>query len=118
MSALCHTSQAFWNGALELHLSFSLSTLSEQEPVLELFLFSFCHEPRYDTNTTGCVHPRFLSSRFELVDERIPPGIAGGQPVPKYVSIDDMSELAMYSLPPVQKISKRAASMDRKTDIP
>ena len=100
MSALCQTCQAFWNDEIVIRDAFQL----------DLSLFSvnvvyFC-EPRFDTDITVWIRPRFLSSRFELVDERLPLGIAGGQSVLKYVSTDDVSELTMYSLPPVRIFPK------------
>ena len=82
-------------------------------PVLFSVNVVFC-KPRFDTNITVWIRPRFLSSRFEFVHERLPLGIAGGQPVLKYVSTDDMAELTMYSLPPVRIFP---SVRDRETDM-
>jgi len=62
---------------------------------------SFC-ESHFDTDITVWIRPRLLSSGLEFVGKRFPFGVAGRQPVLEYVSMDDMTELTMYSLPPVR----------------
>lgn len=97
MSAMCQTFQTFWHHKIVVRNAFQLD-LCFPPMNMSVVLASVISS----TDITVWIGPRLLSSRFEVVDERLPLGIAGGQLVLEYVSIDDMSELTMYSLPPVR----------------
>lgn len=50
------------------------------------------------TDVTVWIRSGFFAGRFELINESLPLGVAGGQAVLERVSADDMAESTMYPL--------------------
>lgn len=96
---MCQTFQAFWNDEIVIRHAF-------QHDLFFLRQRHFC-EPRFDTDITVWIRPRLLSGGLELVGKCFPSRVAGRQPVLEYVSTGDMTELTMYSLPPVRVFQAR-----------